>query len=136
MRMLRISSPDSAWWKPIYSRDPNLCSLPYREQIRVLHNDTYAQSDSYSYCFNKIGYSCEEILSNVIPLQHSWANENGVPWRPDDFQLFVTLEQIVRYSPDIIFMNDPMSFNSAWFEELKLRCKSIKLIVGWCAHPG
>ncbi len=136
MRMLRISSPDSAWWKPVYERHPKLSLLPYQEQIRVFHNDTYAQSDSYSYYFNKLGYSCEEILSNVIPLQRSWANENGVTWKPDDFQLSVTLEQVVRFGPDIIFMNDPISFDREWFEELKLRCKTIKLIVGWCAHPG
>jgi spore maturation protein CgeB len=134
--MLRISSPDSAWWNRVYVKHPELHSIPYQEQIRVLNHDTYAQSDSYSYYFKKLGYECEEIVSNVTPLQRSWAYENGVTWKSNDFQVSVTLEQVVRFSPDIVFMNDPISFDGAWFEELKLRCKTLKLIVGWCAHPG
>jgi spore maturation protein CgeB len=48
----------------------------------------------------------------------------------------VTLEQVVQFSPDIVFMNDSHSFDRAWFGELKLRCKTLKLIIGWCAAPG
>jgi spore maturation protein CgeB len=46
------------------------------------------------------------------------------------------MEQAVKFRPYIVFMNDSASFNRAWLAELKSRCQTLKLVVGWCAAAG
>jgi spore maturation protein CgeB len=136
MRLLRISSPDCAWWKQVYKQHPGLDNASYDEQRRVLDYDAYAQSDSYTYYLSKLGYESAEVYSNITFLQHAWARENNTLWKPKGFERALALAQAISFKPDILFLNDTVTFDHAWIRELKSKCKTLRLVVGWCASSS
>ena len=103
MKLLRITSPNPAWWNQVYSRRPGLDALSYGEQKQALDYDSYVQSDSYTYYLAKLGYECEQISSNITHLQKAWARENGVSWNPNGFQQSTTLAHAISFKPEILF---------------------------------
>lgn len=136
MKLLRITSPNPAWWNQVYSRRPGLDALSYGEQKQALDYDSYVQSDSYTYYLAKLGYECEQISSNITHLQKAWARENDVSWTPNGFQQSITLAHAISFKPEILFLNDTVSFDGRWINELKSKCETLRFVVGWSASPS
>lgn len=107
----------------------------YQDQLSILFNDFFAQSDSYSHYLRKIGYECKEVPANVEPLQKAWAKENGIQWNRKNFITWLPLEYARRFRPEIVWINDFNVFNSSWIKELKVLCPSIRFTVVWCSSP-
>lgn len=133
MRFMRIGSVYPACWRQFYARRPELQNKPYAEQLASFFYDSFSQSDSYSHYLRALGYECEEVIANIEPLQKQWAKENGVPWNVETFVGQHPLEMARRFRPEIVFLNDFSTFGTKWVEELRSICRSVRLVVGWCA---
>jgi hypothetical protein len=107
--------------------------LPHAAQKEALDLDAFGWADFWSHALGKLGYAVQEISANVAPLQRAWALENGLA--PDAGLLEIAAEQVVRFQPDVLFLDDYVTFGLDWIRELKARCPSIHLTIGWCGAP-
>jgi spore maturation protein CgeB len=135
MRFMRIGNVYETYWRQFYSRNPGLERKSYAEQFAALLYDAFSQSDSYCHYLGRLGYECQEVVANPIPLQRRWAKENGIPWDPRSFVQRHALEMARRFKPEIVFLNDFYSFGAAWVRELRGECPSVRMVLGWSASP-
>lgn len=115
-----------------YAKHRRLQRASYETQLQTLFYDAYAQSDSYTFHLRGLGYECLEVVANVKALQRRWCEENGFRWNAEDFIHTVALEQMRRFKPEVIFINDFLTFKESWLAALRSQCPSIRLVLGWC----
>jgi spore maturation protein CgeB len=134
MKMLYISTFYPQYWKSFYSQRPSLVKQEYKVQHETLIYDCFGWSDFWSHACHPLGYEVKEIFANVKPLQLRWAREKGI--KPaKNWLLDIVFKQIRNYDPDILFMDDYLTFPYTWLEEVKKNFSSIKLVIGWCGAP-
>ena len=123
----------------------------YDENLKHLLAACFGTSDYYSYNLKKIGQKAEEIVVNDETLQNKWALENNLITgrnrfvsklqslplayrfigKPKWIQL-IALEQIKRYKPDVVYVQDLSIFNPSTLSNIKKHCK---LLIGQIASP-
>lgn len=113
-----------------------LADRPYATQLAALATDTFGWNGAWGPALAPLGYEVLEILSNIRPLQQSWASEHGVAWRPDRWRTEIPYLQLRSFQPDVLLMDDPRAFDRNWLIQLRERCPSLKLILGFCGSPA
>lgn len=134
-----------------FYKDHNVNGLDFKKHRQLLLNQFFGTGDTYSYYLKKLGHNAEELIVNDYELQSKWAKENNLKinqnkllsklqmlpllhriiGRPDWIQK-ITLEQIKKYSPDVVYMQDLSILNPDSLEKVK---KYTKLLVGQIACP-
>jgi len=123
----------------------------YDEDLKHILAECFGTSDYYSYNLKKIGQKAKEIIVNDEILQKKWALENNLatngnrfisklqslPYayrllgKPKWVQL-LALDQIKRYRPHVVYIQDLSILNPSTLGEVKKYCK---LLVGQIASP-
>jgi SAM-dependent methyltransferase len=109
-----------------YSTHSGLAEASYAEQLGSLHAANFGDSDFYSAGLRKQGWLAADIIVNCDPLQAAWAREN----RSSSTGLVVAVEQIRKYAPDVIYIQDMNAMPRALFEAVRDR---VRLVVGQIA---
>ena len=65
----------------------------------------------------------------------TWAIEHGIQVEESNWLEQITIEQIKRFKPAILFLEHHSILTSSCLNELKQICPSIKLIISWCGAP-
>jgi spore maturation protein CgeB len=132
MRLARITTLSPEYIRYFYRKNRRLRRGSYQAQLEALFWDSYAQSDNYTFHLKELGYECIEVVANVERLQRSWSEENGFRWDTEDFIHTVTMEQVRRFKPEVVFVNNFRVFDDRWLACLRSQCPSIRLVLGWC----
>ncbi|MCX7747188.1 MAG: glycosyltransferase [Clostridia bacterium] len=135
MKLVKISSAYLGYLNKFYLKRPELKDQGYLENKKALDYDAYGWTDFWGFSLRPLGYEVSEFLSNDEILQKKWAVENGVSFEENNWLLDIVEEQVKAEKPDILFMNDYVTFTEAWLKELRQKCPSIKIILGWCGAP-
>lgn len=136
MKIAKLSIYYPAYVTQLFQRYPEIATLDYQKQLKAIHADFFAWADSWSHALNQVGHECVEIISNIEPLQRAWASENLSQEFSDSLPLLdITIEQIRKFRPDVLFVCDHTFYTRAWLSEVKEKCPSIQKIIGWCGAP-
>jgi len=128
MRFLIVDNYHPDFIAQLYAQQPELARLPYQQQRAQILSKHFGTADYYSYNLKKLGHEAEELIINCAPLQEQWARENSSGWVPPQFkwrtvrgvnipwfqtldrQRQIALQQIRAYRPDVIYVQDCISF--------------------------
>lgn len=129
--LVKISAFYDAFLKHYYKSNRSIKSKSYSEQYSHLMSQGFGWSDFLCRHLRNSGINATEIVSNALPLQRSWAKENGASGTALD----IVFEQIRRAKPSVVFFQNTISFNRAWYENLKRAVPSIRYLIGWRCSP-
>ncbi len=135
MKMLIITTIYELYLRKFYGGRPELREKPYAEQKAALDYDAFGWVDSWSYVLRPLGYEATEVIANAGPAQRVWAMEHGARFRESDWLLDIAMARVEYEKPEVLFVCDYSTFTYRWLKELRERCSSIMLVVGWCGAP-
>lgn len=152
MKILIIDPYYLIYLTSLYKRR-RIKKLSYDEQVKTIFAECFGTADFYSRHLKVLGIDAVEIITNSVPLQLRWAQENGfringmwlktkaaiqrVPiaakvFSPENELLEILTEQVRRLKPDVLYFQD-LSFVPP---KLLRSFKSyVRLIVGQIACP-
>jgi hypothetical protein len=134
MKILKITTAYPAYLNKFYARHPHLASKPYEEQKVKLDYDAFGWSNFWSHALAPLDYEMVEVLANAEPLQKSWALENNIEFK-STWLWDVAFEQVIKFKPTILFMDDYSTFTYLWLKDIRQACSSIRLVISWCGAP-
>src|SRR5688572_4031022 len=109
--------------------------MSFAEQHAALMADASSWADFWSVAFAKLGYCMTDVLSNAESLQKAWASEHDIKYAENNWLLEITTAQVIAFQPEILFVNDYVTFSASYLKRLKSACPSIRLVLGWCGAP-
>lgn len=128
-RILFVNTCYTGFLKRLYQKYPALAGLSYWQQKRFIQEACFGDSDFYSSGMSAVGWDSEDILFNCPDLQAVWAREQGLP---DQDAWMIALEQVRRFQPDIVYLQDLNLATTAFLERLR---SHTALIAGQIASP-
>jgi len=132
-KILKITRFYTNFLTKIYTENKELQNLEYQKQYSFLMKQFFGWADSYEYHLSEIGYETYQIIANAENLQKQWAKENNIKEEKEN----IIIEQIKKFKPEVLFIQDPYSISSDSIIYLKKELKSLKLILGYrCAPIG
>jgi hypothetical protein len=139
MRLAKISTAYPAYLERFYLKHDGLAEKTSMEQQAALDYDAFGFADFWKSALEPLGYRVTEILANAMTLQKAWAAENGVEIPSDASESTLLLDlaavRIRRLKPEVLFLTNYAIFSKEWIRELRERCPSIRLVLGWCGAP-
>jgi spore maturation protein CgeB len=129
-KLLSISSMYPGFLESFYTAHPETNKLSYEDHYNLLISDTTEFAGSYTRNFRKLGIDARCLVSNDDRLQNKWKVEFGVADQSD-----LLIEQILKYNPDILWIEHLAFINSEWFKVVREKCVSIKLIIAYHCAP-
>jgi spore maturation protein CgeB len=135
MKLLKLTSFYNSYISDFYAKHPALESQSYAQQKATLDYDAFGWGDFWSHALMELDYEVMEVTANIEPLQWAWAREHEVEWRQATWLLDLAREQVIRFQPTILFVDDYSTFSYHWLTEIRQACPSIRLILGWCGAP-
>lgn len=130
-KLIKVTSYYRDYLQQYYLKNKDITSQSYDAQFKHLMNDAFSWSDNYSRNFAKLGIESYEIIGNAEPLQNAWAKEHGINKRGRE----LVLAQIQSLQPDIVFIQDTISYNGLWIKMLREKVPSIRKIIGHLCSP-
>lgn len=120
----------------LYARHPGLAERSYDSQLDVVDADSFGWSGAWGPALLPLGYEVAEIYSNVAPLQRAWVREHYGKWSASKWITETTFAQLKFHQPEILFVDDPRTFDSRWLAELRQNCPSLRLVIGFSGSPA
>jgi spore maturation protein CgeB len=115
-----------------YRNNPSAKNLSYEEHYNLLINDATEFAGSYTRNFMKLGINAKCIISNDSFLQSKWKSENSLS---SDRNSDILFEQVNSFKPDILWIENLSFINHDWFNKVRIKIKSIKLIIAYHCAP-
>jgi hypothetical protein len=106
----------------LYSENVNLKELDYKQQLNILINSRFGDSDFYSHWANKMGLTASDIVANCHPLQQRWSFEHRTK-SSDGSPIWI--EQLNALKPDVVYLQDFELLKKSFLSTIKL--KGIKI---------
>jgi spore maturation protein CgeB len=133
MRTFRITGAYKLYLDKFYARRPALGGCDYETQLAALIHDAFGWSGVWETALAPLGVELKSGVSNAHHLQRAWARENlgSEQHSPMD----ILAEQVRRFAPDLLFIEDFSAVTRAWLEHIRSSCPSIRAVVGWCGAP-
>jgi spore maturation protein CgeB len=135
MKILKVTTFYSNYLSQFYGNHLHLEKESYREQKKLLDYDAFGWSDFWQKALDPLGYEVMEVIANAESLQKCWGKENDVVFNSETWQWQIICEQVKKFQPTILFLEDYSILPSALLEELKQNCLSIQLVMSWCGAP-
>jgi len=135
VRIIRLATNYPLYLKEFRDRHPGLREKSYDEQYAMLMEDCYGLANFYTHSLGKLGYEVWEPVGNAEIMQKRWAVENGIAFDEKNWLVDIVTAQVEHFRPDIIFVTDYVTYSLSFFANIRERCPSIRLVVGWCGAP-
>jgi spore maturation protein CgeB len=117
-----------------FYRNSELTNYSFEQQYVALTEDSLESASSYTKALNKLqGVEAMDIISNAHPLLNTWRRENNLPETISNDLLII--EQLVKFQPDVIWVDDFTLINEDWISTFKSRVPKNKLIIGHICAP-
>lgn len=114
-----------------YLKNPQLISGNYHSRISELTNDGFSGIHMIAPYIHEAGYEGQLIIANDLIAQMKWLMENDVKAISDiKLNHAIVKAQIDYYKPEILYLSDPIEFDSKFIRSLDHKPK---LILGWRA---
>jgi spore maturation protein CgeB len=120
----------------LYARRPGLAQSSYDSQVKVIADDSFGWNGAWEAALRPLGYEVTEIYSNVEPLQRAWVQEQQGEWARLNWVTETTFAQLKSYRPEILFIDDPRTFDHRWLARLRQDCPSLRLVIGFSGSPA
>jgi hypothetical protein len=130
MRFFQIHTFYPEYLASWYARNPGLSERPYVDQLESLLSDGFSYSHLFGAQLRDFGVDSHVTVANCAPLQHAWAREHGVAVDEKHWLYQIALAQAEHYKPDILYLSDPIVFDSSFVRRLS---KRPPFIAGWRA---
>jgi glycosyltransferase involved in cell wall biosynthesis len=101
----------------------------------MLMEDCYGWANFYTHSLGKLGYEVWEPVGNAEIMQKRWAAENGIAFDEKNWLMDIATAQVEHFQPDIVFVNDYMTYSFNFLANIREKCPSIRLVFGWCGAP-
>ena len=135
MKLVRLSTAYADYLKYFFENHKGLENECFARQHETLMYDGFGWADFFRNALEPLGYNVEEIVANAEPIQRVWARENGLSQPGRDWLLRLAADRVKAAAPDILFISDYTTFSRAWIEDLRTKCPSIRMVLGWCGAP-
>lgn len=130
-KFVKVTTYYPEFTNTFYQQKPEVESLLYKEQFKLLMNEAFGCADFYSRELEKLGVEAFEIFSNVAPLQMAWAKENGSSAQGHA----LVFEQLKKLQPQVVLFQDSAQFNGEFVRKVRQEIKSVRLVIGNCCAP-
>lgn len=144
MKLLQAFTFSQAYLDAFYAERPvNNC--PFSELQRALFSDGFSAIHCFAEDLPPLGYETFLTVVNDKHSQGAWAREHAphlvhgspssgrtgayAPWMSDG-QLAIFVGQINAFNPDVLYLDDPVAFDSRF---IRMLARRPKLVVGWRA---
>lgn len=134
-RLLRLTTNYPTYLREFYSSRKELSSAPYEVQYRTLMEDCFGWADFWTQVLEELGYRVWEPVANAEPMQRAWAREKSCHYAEKTWFEEISLGQVKDFRPDVLFLDDYISFSREQIERMRSETPSIKLVLGWCGAP-
>lgn len=95
----------------------------------------FAESDYHARHMRALGHRAENCFLSLEPLQRKWAAENGAAFRDKQWLADIAVEQVRKFQPDVLFLDDLYVIDRPLRNRLRRACQSRPLLIGWRAAP-
>ncbi|UFS72429.1 glycosyltransferase [Geomonas sp. RF6] len=129
MKFLQIVNFYSSYLDDFYAQRPGLAGEAYQKQLSALVADGFGGSHLFAPYLGEFGYDANLVIANCEPLQRRWLAENA-PLQGCGDIMQVLLMQVEMLRPEIIYISDPICFDSRFVRALSYRPR---LVLGWRA---
>ena len=131
LKFLQVHTYYESYLQQFYINNPELCNNSYDNQIKALINDGFSGIHIIAPHMNELGYESKLIIANNEYAQSQWLKENNLFIEKTNEFIYKTLKlQIENIKPDILYLSDPITFDSKFIRQLNYKPK---LIFGWRA---
>lgn len=147
MRIFQIALTYREHMERFYANRPEfLCNSSFTEIQQALYADAFNALHLYAQDMPELGHETFVAVPNDPITQHRWRNEHAPHLKraatkelppPGGYGKFLTddlveilIEQVDRFEPDVIYLQDPVGFDSRFLRMLK---KRPRLVIGWRA---
>jgi len=115
----------------LYNIHPGLAHTSFKEQINYLVYDGFSAIHMVAPYMGEFGYDSQLIIANNQYAQEQWLRENNMSIdKTHDWTREITRNQINTLKPDILYLTDPITFDSHFISSLSWKPK---LVLGWRA---
>jgi len=121
MRFVQVFFFYPPYLESFYQRNPNLADESYEAQRTALLNDGFYATHFFAEQLRRIGCDAHSLIGNCEPLQRAWAREHGKPFETASWRYTILAAQIEALKPDILFLSDPINYDSHFVRLLKTR---------------
>lgn len=136
MKILQVHTFYEIYLQYFYALRQGLALQSYDFQLNSILLDGFGSGHTITPFLTKLGYDAEITIANCSQLQNCWLSEAGIKQfstedRNRTFEFARLLIDSTR--PDILYLSDPVSFDSRLLRSLSWRPK---LVMGWRAAPS
>ncbi len=153
MKVVILDTYYPRFLKSFYANHAGLSSASSEEQTQALLKAAFGTSDFYSRHLKSLGVDAHDLVANCVPLQKTWATENGISFSAWALRLphrtfrlpvigaklaalpglmEVAIAQVRALKPDVLYCQDLSFFPGHVLQELKSHAR---LVVGQIACP-
>ena len=119
----------------IYAKYLDLDKETYSKQYSIICREAYGSITEWPSVLKEKGFSVEEYIYNLSPLQHKWALENGFNFNEEAWEKEILEEQLKRNQPDIVLIYNAPYFANGYLSHIRELCPSIKKVITWYGSP-
>jgi len=124
--LLQIHTFYPAYLEQFYARNPALPGQDFATQIKALEADAFSANHMLTPYLGALGYEAQLIVANDPVSQGRWAAQHGLP--NGIGMMEVVRRQVETYRPEILYLSEPISFDSRFLETLSYKPR---LVLGW-----
>jgi hypothetical protein len=132
MKILLFWSYNDGYIEYTYNKNQGLGDLSYNQQINEILNDNFGWPPALAKRLVQMGHQVEILLVNVEPLQRAWSSENGCEFDAQNWKYTIPIEQVKRFSPDIVWIGSMFNYFGDYIGQIKQYCRKI---FAWTACP-
>lgn len=131
MKIVQVHTFYPTYLDHYYASRLDTLQLDYAAQVEGLLSDGFSASHMLAPYLREFGYQAELIVANNSFLQQRWLQEQGLSLRSRAGDMHeIVKRQIETIKPDVLYLSDPISFDSRFVRELNWRPR---LVLGWRA---
>ncbi|MGE5329736.1 MAG: glycosyltransferase [Deltaproteobacteria bacterium] len=128
MKLVKITTAYPQYLKNYYAEHTNIETKSYLEQKNALDFDGFGWADFWSHAMKPLGYEVFEITLNAMPMQKTWARENGMQDADSLSPEAIVLEQVKKIEPDILWYD---YFDEKLLSRIRFEIPTVRLVLGW-----
>jgi len=114
-----------------YAAAPGKADAPYADQIGWLLDMGFSDPHMFTRPLEALGVEATQIIANCGPAQAAWLRENGAGGVLQSEHDALRM-QIDALKPDVLYINDCITFDSVFVRTLTHKPK---LVIGWRGFP-